>query len=1330
MQPSRRKLLKYLLLSSTALVVLLAAVAGAFGVVVARVPAYRVQLQEWISNQAGVVIEFKSLSARFRLYGPELVFDEAVVRTPDRSQVLASARRGTLALDLGTSFSTGRIKAGRFALDGPELGLIRTEDGRFQLAGQSALPDRASTFTWEQLPIGSVRVTNAKVSFRDEVTGRGPWSLSGVNFELEREPAVLRLRGAASLPSTLGQTLKFSARSDGPLEQSANVLTSFTLEGSQLDLGGWADLLDNALPAPESGRGSMKVNGTMRGAAISSLSAKVDFTGVATLLPAWVTPLPTALPLVLPLDPLAPPVTEPPPPAPVTTPVRTPQIFDFERIACLIKVQRRVEGWQVMVSDVNIARTGSPWHASRIQAQWTRNAAGEVQQVTASADRMVLQNIWPLLAHLPESERVASIRSLRATGEVEDLSFTWQRGEPNQSARYSLQATFENTNIEPVQSIPGLKRLSGKLQASEAGGQFLLDAPQLELSMPHIFRGPVPTNSVRGRLAWQQLLNGIRIETNQLRIDTPDVFAQIDMALSIPNDGSSKRMDLTAQLRNLEANQVRKYLPVGKMGTRVVEWLDRALVAGRLETAVVDLHGPLDKFPFRNGGGQFLGRGHIVGMTLNYQPGWAPAVGLSGDIEFRDPGLYWSNTSAKIGGMNVTESHGDFADFKAGIVKIYVTGNGDLDAGLSYLQNSPAGPGLGPQLRTLRGRGPIQTNVQLMFPLKEMLKRRIDVTTRFDNASVTLAELSMLPFTQINGSLTVRQTLPEAGALKAQWLGGSVDIGLQPERDLQQQSATLTVLGRTAQAPDVSVLLPSVVRLGGNTDWRMKARLVAPRNATESAIRTVRIDSNLAHLRIDMPYPVGKWPDETRSFGLDVEYLTTREILARATLGDMRALARYRVGANGRWGLDRGGVRADAIPAALPAHRGLRIEGSLDRLMLDDWFDLRLRPSSTSGRRLADSGKPTQLSELLRAVNLRVGKLQLFGFEWPDVRGLVQAEEATWRVDLAGPNMSGQMIVPQEFNGVRPLIMRLDKLVATPVEISAGAPPTPPGQTDPRAFPSLNVRIGDLWYQEHALGALELQANKVDAGLRFDVINLEQPSVRVQGRGQWLMTPQGPRSTLSASMLSSDMEATLQALNYPKFMAAKRVEMKADLNWPGGYDRQMLSVASGSMVLDVQSGQLLSVQPGAGGRVLGLLSIAALPRRLTLDFSDLTDKGLGFDSIHGDFELREGNAFTNNLLLRGPAVEIGIAGRTGLGSRDYEQTAVVTGSIGSTLPVAGAIAGGPAIGAALYLFSRVFKEPLKGIARGYYRIGGTWDNPQVERMDAAQAREATNPKEG
>jgi uncharacterized protein YhdP len=43
----------------------------------------------------------------------------------------------------------------------------------------------------------------------------------------------------------------------------------------------------------------------------------------------------------------------------------------------------------------------------------------------------------------------------------------------------------------------------------------------------------------------------------------------------------------------------------------------------------------------------------------------------------------------------------------------------------------------------------------------------------------------------------------------------------------------------------------------------------------------------------------------------------------------------------------------------------------------------------------------------------------------------------------------------------------------------------------------------------------------------------------------------------------------------------------------------------------------------------------------------------------------------------------------------------------------------------LLLFSQVFKEPLKGMTRGYYRITGPWDNPNVERVDASTAKDAS-----
>jgi uncharacterized protein YhdP len=536
--------------------------------------------------------------------------------------------------------------------------------------------------------------------------------------------------------------------------------------------------------------------------------------------------------------------------------------------------------------------------------------------------------------------------------------------------------------------------------------------------------------------------------------------------------------------------------------------------------------------------------------------------------------------------------------------------------------------------------------------------------------------------------------------------------------------ALLTAKGE-ASADELSAMLhlPAAVKIGGVMQWQLLTPLVSAPNTRLAQKFT--IESNLKGLGIDLPYPVGKTLEQSRALRLELEYPQDDVLIARSSLGDIRALLRVRRSNDG-WNLDRGGLRADAVPASLPDHRGLRIEGALDRLKLDDWLSLR-GAGTASTSTVAGNRGGARVSDYLHAVSLRVGNLQLYGYQWPDVRAIMQATRSGWQVDVAGPNAAGSLQIPEDFTGALPLTASLERLTVTSVpqddeknddKSRKNAP------SDPRAWPALRVFIANLSVDKHTVGTVDLRSSRVADGINIDSLTLVQDAMQGAASGQWLMTGEGERASLNAKVTSTDVGATLRSLNYTQFLEAKRGEISADLTWPGGFDGDFLGQASGTLTVKAENGQLLNVQPGAG-RVLGLLSVAALPRRLALDFSDLTDKGLSFDSVHGDFELRNGDAFTSNLLLRGPAAEIGMAGRTGLGAHDYDQTAVVTGNLGATLPVAGALAGGPAVGAALLLFSRVFKEPLKGITRGYYRITGSWDEPVVERVDAAEIREAS-----
>ncbi len=128
-----------------------------------------------------------------------------------------------------------------------------------------------------------------------------------------------------------------------------------------------------------------------------------------------------------------------------------------------------------------------------------------------------------------------------------------------------------------------------------------------------------------------------------------------------------------------------------------------------------------------------------------------------------------------------------------------------------------------------------------------------------------------------------------------------------------------------------------------------------------------------------------------------------------------------------------------------------------------------------------------------------------------------------------------------------------------------------------------------------------------------------------------------------------------------------------------------------------------------------MLNFTALPRRLTLDFRDVISKGLAFDTLKGDFRIEDGNAWTDNLKIRGPSLKMEIEGRVGLAARDYDQKITIQPQVSQGVALAGAVAGGPAVGLGILLAQRLFKKPLEEMSELSYRLRGSWDDPTIER---------------
>jgi uncharacterized protein YhdP len=404
--------------------------------------------------------------------------------------------------------------------------------------------------------------------------------------------------------------------------------------------------------------------------------------------------------------------------------------------------------------------------------------------------------------------------------------------------------------------------------------------------------------------------------------------------------------------------------------------------------------------------------------------------------------------------------------------------------------------------------------------------------------------------------------------------------------------------------------------------------------------------------------------------------------------------------------------------------QNFNVGGSVARLDLAGWLNLNLADKNA---------KPA--SDYLRTARLNVAELDYLGLAFRDVSLDLAAAEGGWRITVGGPNVVGTITLPAAANSSEPWNLQFERLrfavpgLDGPGAAAGGAAgedhePSNLGKfADPHSIPAINFHAVDLTAGERHFGDVQATLLKLDDGISLEHVTVTNPSFSISAQGEWRGNGAGS-GRIVGTLTSSDVQNTLQQLGYAEVIQAKTGRMDFDLNWVGAPTADALSGATGHVQLGLDKGQIAGLKPGAG-RVLGLASIAALPRRLALDFSDLTDKGLAFDTVRGDFDLRDGNAYTENVLVKGPAAEIGLIGRVGLKNKDYDQTAVVTGSLGSSpLPLAGFV-GGPVVGAAVLVFTQVFKQPLKGLTRGYYRITGSWDNPIVERIKSADAAAAS-----
>jgi uncharacterized protein YhdP len=165
---------------------------------------------------------------------------------------------------------------------------------------------------------------------------------------------------------------------------------------------------------------------------------------------------------------------------------------------------------------------------------------------------------------------------------------------------------------------------------------------------------------------------------------------------------------------------------------------------------------------------------------------------------------------------------------------------------------------------------------------------------------------------------------------------------------------------------------------------------------------------------------------------------------------------------------------------------------------------------------------------------------------------------------------------------------------------------------------------------------------------------------------------------------------------------------------------------NGTLQLAMRSGKFLQADSGAA-RVLSVLSLQALPRRLTLDFRDVFEEGFEFDEASGDVTITEGVARTNNLRMRGLQAGVLMEGQADLAKETQDLRVIVVPEINAgTASLLYSIIN-PMVGLGTFVAQLFLRQPLMAAGTREFHISGRWEDPKVERVERAAAAPPPNP---
>jgi len=1257
-----RRLRTLLWTALTLMTVLAAVVVGVGKLLMPYSVHYQPELEAWLSKSFNQPVRVESFNGEWKAFGPRISL-QGVTLMPVGMKSEIAINQAALDIKPLNAIIPGRPLYS-FRIIGADLSLERTSDGRYLLSGlgvSKAGPGKNSNTGLRDVALnGEVRLQDISLSF-DDPERDIHMVLSNVNGRLKMRgdrlaaeiQARITDRDRRRVVGDLDAILKVRLDSEQHVSSAR-----WHIKTGELILAELVRQLPHHALIPVSGRLNAEVWGEWEQGNPQEMQGVLDLREAQ--LSSQIGPLM--------IDHLN-------------------SRFSFEF------TQRK--NWRMDLSDLIVEYAGEEWQSRRFSI--ARNIPQNLG-LWISADYVELD--YPLQL----TQRIMATYSTpwppaipnRAQGNVTDfdlvLDAKWHLAKAN--------GKLENGRFWGWQKGPDIEGINAQIDLDEGSGNISFSGVSTRLDWISVFRRPVVValNDCRLEVLWAAKSDW-QFDLNRCQVRNDDISAvgRVRMASS----EGKPQVDINVAMERGDVSRFGDYWPENIMKERTLHWLRTSLLSGRVAKGRYSMVGDMDDFPFKNLRGRLQAIAPIENANLKYADGWPHAMQINGVAQFDGPGMYIEGQVGNTAGVMINKITASLGDFKKPVLDVDYQTSSSLPELISFIKQTPLldGLALDPEQFVFTGHSeisgkihtrlgqsaePLQVNGMLLLKENQFTDQVSGVvldgiTGRLDYSREGL---------QATGLNSIYRELPLSLDITSDWDAEEVfRVHLYGEMPVEKI------------IPDeLYQREPLFSRASGSSTWDIILSVVNAHDSEEKET-WLEIYSGLEGVSIDLPPPMNK--SEKPLWPLMVLYpIRAEEHMLTADIQD-RLQLKMELSKDDASPV-RAAVQLGGVVKNLPEPGLFAVNGSAPIFDLDGWIDLTVD-------RLSETQEAAGLG--LRTANVDAGQAIIFDRHFENVGLNMSYEDGVITGNFDAENIDGTVRYYKNEAGSHSMSGEFERLIM-PDPVAGGMTM----ESDPASLPEMHFYSKEFSYLGLDLGETRIEGYPVKDGFHIESIEAHSSALIFNARGDWLRDDQGERSDFNIRITSESLGTVLDAMDISSAMQGGQTLVHFDAWWDGPPAAFALERLNGEMDFSVIQGNILTADPGAG-RMLGLLSLSELPRRLAMDFRDVFNEGFSFDEAKGTMYLENGTSFTDDMMLSSTAAEISIIGSTDLVAQTFDYEFAVRPGVSKTLPVIGAIAGGPVGAAAGLALQGLLRDALGEAAEARYTIRGPWTEPSVERVD-------------